>query len=102
MRSNQRQAAAAAAAASAAASTPTSNPDTPDAPATTLSPPMFALTHEDDKKDVKIAMEEPVGGSPQDQEMQQAGALDVPASLKRKVKKIKGCQRKREGVKNRH
>ncbi|KAF8988871.1 hypothetical protein BGZ52_005798 [Haplosporangium bisporale] len=86
VRSNQRQAAAAAAAAvSAAASTPTSDPDTPDAPATTLSPPMSALTHEDDKKDVEIVMEEPVDGTPQDQEMQQADALDVPASLKRKM-----------------
>lgn len=87
MRSNQRQAAAAvAAAASAAASTPTSDPDTPDAPASTLSPPMSALTHEDDKKDVKIAIEESMDGTPQDQEMQLAGALDVPTSLKRKVR----------------
>lgn len=88
MRSNQRQAAAAtaAAAASAAASTPTSDPDTPDAPASTLSPPMSALTHEDDKKDDKIAMEESMDGTPQDQEMELAGALDVPTSLKRKVR----------------
>lgn len=86
MRSSQRQAAAAAAAASAAASTPTSEPDTPEAPTSTLSPPMSALTHEDEKKDIK-AIAEAVESTLQDQEMQQAGALDVPASLKRKVRK---------------
>ncbi|KAF9334983.1 hypothetical protein BG006_001145 [Podila minutissima] len=84
VRSSQRQAAAAAAAAaSVAMSTPTSEPDTPEAPATTLSPPMSALTHEDDK-DMK-ALTEAAESAFQDQEMQQAGALDVPASLKRKM-----------------
>ncbi|KAG0100700.1 hypothetical protein BGZ93_007690 [Podila epicladia] len=84
VRSSQRQAAAAAAAASAAASTPTSEPDTPEAPATTLSPPMSALTYEDDKRDIK-ALTEAAESTFQDQEMQQAGALDVQASLKRKM-----------------
>ncbi|KAG0027968.1 hypothetical protein BGZ81_005130 [Podila clonocystis] len=82
VRSSQRQAAAAAAA-SAAASTPTSEPDTPEAPASTLSPPMSALTHEEDKKDFKAMPE--AESMLQDQEMLQASALDVPASLKRKM-----------------